>query len=87
MALTYVPAVGEAGAGMILLDHEGQIIFAACRWLFNCHGPLEAELAACEEGLRLALHRSQAPLLVETDCAEIVALINAGTADRSRNMH
>lgn len=72
---------------MILRDHAGQVIFAASRWLFNCPGPLEAELAACEEGLRLALHWSQAPLLVEIDCAEIIALLKAGESDRSRNMH
>ena len=72
---------------MILRDHEGQVIFAACRWLFDCEGPLEAELAACEEGLRLALHWSQAPLQVETDCAEIITLVKAGRGDRSRNMH
>ena len=72
---------------LILRDHKGRVIFAACRWLFNCHGPLEAELAACEEGLRLFLHWSQAPLVVETDCTEIVSLINAGTVDQFRNMY
>ena len=71
---------------MVLRDHNGEEIFTACRWIFNCPGPLEAGLAACEEGLRLALHWSDKPLMVESDCAELISLISAGTADRSSNM-
>ena len=46
---SYVVADRSVGAGMILRDHADQVIFAACRWLFDCPGPLEAELATCEE--------------------------------------
>ena len=59
---SFVAENGVAGAGMIRRDHEGQVIFVACRWMFDYEGPLEPELAACEEGLCLALHWSQAPL-------------------------
>lgn len=61
---------GSAGAGMILRDHLGQVIFAACRFLPWCNDPLEAELAACEEGLSLAQQWSDLPIALESDCAE-----------------
>ena len=41
----------EAGAGMILRDSSGKIIFSACRALYSCRDALKAELCACMEGL------------------------------------
>lgn len=43
------------GAGMILRDDQGAVIFTACRHLVYCDSPLEAELRACAEGLFLAM--------------------------------
>ena len=47
---------GSAGTGMVLRDSMGTVIFPACRQLFHCADALEAELAALEEGINLALH-------------------------------
>ena len=84
---SFVQADGTAGASMILRDHKGMVIYAVCRSLWNCSGALEAELAACDEGLRLALHWTQLPLQVETDCSEIIKLLNSSPTDRSSNMY
>ncbi|KAE8800054.1 Alpha-amylase [Hordeum vulgare] len=46
---------GSAAAGMILRDHEGSVIFAAYRCIFNCNDALEAELHAIMQGMALAL--------------------------------
>jgi ribonuclease HI len=69
----------EAGAGMVLRDHHGTVIVAAARQLTNCTDALDAELAAIEEGLALALHWTSMNLTVETDCAEAVELIKQTT--------
>ena len=69
---------------MILRDHEGDVIFAAIRVLFNCGDPLEAEMAALDDGLQLALHWTNLPLLVEMDCGELLKMVQSKDKDRSR---
>ena len=46
---------GTAGAGMILRDSHGVVIFASCHVLFFCNDALEAELHAITKGMSLAL--------------------------------
>lgn len=58
---------GTAGAAMLLRDHEGAVIFAATRVLFNCGEPLEAEMAAMEEGLRLPFPQKKKIYLAKTE--------------------
>ena len=70
---------------MILRDDRGEIIYSACRELRACESALEAELAACREGLELALHRTNLPIIVELDSAEAVTLLTTRTRDRSRH--
>jgi hypothetical protein len=72
-----------AGAGMVLRDHAGAIIFTACRELQQCRDATEAELMAIEEGLRLALHWTPKNIRAETDCAEAVELIKESTPNTS----
>uniref|UniRef100_A0ACD5U5F7 Uncharacterized protein n=1 Tax=Avena sativa TaxID=4498 RepID=A0ACD5U5F7_AVESA len=68
---------------MIMRDSKGDVIFLACRQLFNCADAVEAELAALEEGLNLALHWTPLPIVVETDCAEACLLIEEKTPNTS----
>lgn len=68
---------------MILRDHSGEVIFAACRHLNHCKDALEAELTAIEEGMRLALHWTTPNFTVETDCSEAVQLIKESTPNTS----
>jgi hypothetical protein len=58
---------GHAGAGMVLRDSEGTIIFSACRALFNCRNALESELCAVMEGLSSAIMRTDLPIAMEVD--------------------
>ena len=57
-----------AGLGMVLRGADGFPIFSSCRFLDDYEGPLEAELRGCAVGLDLALHHTQLPIKVETDC-------------------
>jgi hypothetical protein len=63
---------------MILRDHKGEAVFAACRCLKSCTNALDAKLAAMEEGLTLALAWEPGDLVVETDCAEAIKLVTKG---------
>ena len=72
------------GAGMIMRNEKGEILFSACRFLETCSSPLEAELAACMEGCALALQTSDKPFIVEMDCAVAVVTIKSSEDDRSQ---
>jgi ribonuclease HI len=74
------------GAGMILRDDNGEIIFSACRSLNSCSSPLESELAACMEGIALVQQRNGLSLVIEMDCLEAVAMIRCEMEDRSASM-
>ena len=73
-----------AGAGMILKDQEGEIVFNACRFLYACDDLLEAELLAIREGISLALQWSILPIDVESDCLEAVNMIKRGISNKSK---
>jgi ribonuclease HI len=72
-----------AGAGMVLQDSQGEVVFSACRSLQNYRDATEAELLALEEGLRLALHWTQLGFSVEIDCAEAEELLRTTTPNTS----
>ncbi|CAM0908755.1 unnamed protein product [Alopecurus aequalis] len=75
---------GHAGAGMILRNWRGELIFAASSQLQGCDDALEAELAAMEEGLNLAVHWSTKPIVLESDCAEAIKLVHGSCPNMSR---
>ncbi|CAM0907844.1 unnamed protein product [Alopecurus aequalis] len=79
-------AEGDAGAGMVVRDHSGDIILSACRQLLSCRDALQAELSAVMEGLSLALQWCNQPLIIETDCLEILKLLHTVEVDRSAYM-
>jgi hypothetical protein len=74
---------GIAGAGMVLRDEAGSLIFSSCWFLHNCKEALEAEIFACMEGLGLALARSEKPIIIDTDCAQLVSMVTSTAVDRS----
>uniref|UniRef100_A0ACD5WUJ1 Uncharacterized protein n=1 Tax=Avena sativa TaxID=4498 RepID=A0ACD5WUJ1_AVESA len=76
-----------AAIGMVLHDNEGSPIFSSCRFLDDCASPLEAELQACLEGLERSTHFSQLPIIVESDCAQMIEALKSRAQDRSPLLH
>jgi hypothetical protein len=57
-------ADGHAGAGTILRDGNGAVIFSAYRSLFHCNDALESEVCALMEGISIALGCSDLPITI-----------------------
>ena len=77
----------SAAAGMVLRDHQGQIIFAAYRVLFHCNDALEAELHALMQGMALAIQHSESPVVVQSDSSEALASLSSDALTRSAYGH
>jgi hypothetical protein len=65
--------LSSAGIGCIVHDHTGSVLMAACKAYANLTEAYEAELLAVKEGLALALPYLDAPLLLQSDSAAVVA--------------
>jgi hypothetical protein len=74
---------GAAGTGVVLRDHQGQVLLSACRALQNCRDATEAELWAIEDGIKLTLQWNQLPVILESDCSEALEVINEKTPNTS----
>lgn len=78
---SFLQADGTEGAGMILRNSSGVIIFASCGYLRACTSALETEFAAINEGIELTLEWSFLPFIVETRCATVVDIIKNSSLD------
>ncbi|XBH54624.1 hypothetical protein VPH35_076894 [Triticum aestivum] len=78
---------GSAAAGMILRRHDGSVIFAAYRCIFNCNDALEAELHAIMQGMALALQHSSLPIVVQSDSSMTLTAITGDSLSRSAYGH
>ena len=64
-----------------LRDECGAIIYSSCRELQHCATPLQFELAACVEGVSLAIQWSSLPIVIQSDCSELIKM----TTDQGDN--
>jgi hypothetical protein len=76
-------ATGGAGTWMNARDHGANIIFSACRQLQSCKDSLGSKLHAIMEGLSLGLNWCNLPILIGTDCLEMVTMLKSEDVDRS----
>lgn len=67
---------GAATAGMILRRHDGSLIFAAYRFIFNCNDSLEAEIHAIMQGMALDIQHSTLPAIVQSDSSEALLYLS-----------
>jgi hypothetical protein len=64
-----VYAAKQIGAGIILRINRVRCCLQPANNWRNCSSALEAELAACDKVLKLALNWSEEPVDLETDCS------------------
>ena len=83
----FSPADGSAAAGMVLRRHDGSVIFAAYRFLFNCNDALEAELHAIMQGMALALQHCSLPIVVQSDSSVAISSMIGEGLSRSAYGH
>lgn len=83
---SFQPDTGKGGLGVVLRNRLGEVIFAACGYIQRCTGALEAELMACREGLLMALQWTLLPIIIETDCQEMLNLLQSKELVRSELM-
>ncbi|TVU23147.1 hypothetical protein EJB05_30258, partial [Eragrostis curvula] len=76
-------SLGTAGAGVVIRDDKGNPMLLAWSKLFHCRDAEEAEAAACLDGVRLAARWPDNSMILESDCATVVAKINDKGGDRS----
>ncbi|KAM3299557.1 hypothetical protein ACQJBY_040849 [Aegilops geniculata] len=72
---------------MVLRDSEGEVIFSAYRYLFNCKDALEAEISAILEGLSISIQRSDLPIVIQSENAKVVVALTDDSLDRSAYGH
>ncbi|KAE8812567.1 autophagy-related protein 7 [Hordeum vulgare] len=84
---SYAISDGSAGSGMILRKSTGEVIFAAYRKLFHCNDALEAELQAVREGIKLAIERSDATIMLQSDCVAAINALTGASLDNSAYGH
>lgn len=77
------PTTGDAGLGVIIREHSGQLLLMAWRMLFHCRDAEEAEAATCLDGIRLACKCPDKGFVLESNCAIVVQILRTATRDRS----
>lgn len=78
---------GLASAGMNLRRHDGSVLFAAYRFIFNCNDALEAELHALMQGMALAIQHSEGSIIVQSDSSEALSCLYDNRISRSAYGH
>jgi hypothetical protein len=73
---SYVERTGQASAGVLIRDHNGHVLVSAWRYLFHCSSAEEAEIFSCREGLLLAHHWCNGPVILESDCSSCLAALS-----------
>ncbi|OEL13168.1 hypothetical protein BAE44_0025811, partial [Dichanthelium oligosanthes] len=72
-----------AGLGVVVRHSKGSVQFTTWRVLFRCADAAEAEAIACVEGIRLATQWCRQLVIIESDCARVVAVLHSKSMDKS----
>jgi ribonuclease HI len=80
---TFKKESGRVAIGAIATDAGGQPLSALWSCLHSCRDAEEAEAMACLEGVKLGRRWPDCPIVLESDCSQIIDKLQAGSLDRS----
>jgi ribonuclease HI len=75
----------NGGTGVVIRDHRGCVLSAACTPLERCQDAEEAQALAALQGIRIASELGFQKVIFELDCASVVKAICSQVQDRSSN--
>jgi ribonuclease HI len=78
-----VKSSDTGGGGVVVRDHDGRFLAGSCHFFPSLSSPEEAELRACEKGMDLIKRLKLKNVVLELDCAAVVAKLNGVEVDRS----
>jgi ribonuclease HI len=78
-----VKSSDTGGGGVVVRDHDGRFLAGSCHFFPSLSSPEEAELRACEKGMDLIKRLKLKNVVLELDCAAVVAKLNSVEVDRS----
>lgn len=76
-----------AGTRMVLWNSNRLVIFSGYRYLFHCKDALKAEVSAILEGVSISVHRSDLPMVIQSDNSVAIAALANDSLDRSAYGH
>jgi ribonuclease HI len=79
----FVKESGEGGCGVVLRNHHGEFVSAACHFLPLATDPERAEILACKRALQLAKEMEVTKVCLETDYLSAVVKLRSSEKDRS----
>jgi hypothetical protein len=80
---SFIKESNSATWGALVRNHLGLIKWSAWGVLPDCNSAEMAEALACLEGLKQAFNSVETPLIVESDCANLIKKANSPERDRS----
>lgn len=84
---SFIQSSEAASAGIVIRDHTGSVLLTSWRIISHCGSAEEAEATACWEGVNLAAEWVKKPLILETDCANLVSMLTSSGFDRAQLCH
>lgn len=75
----FSPQDGCGSIGIVVRNSTGQVLLTSWRFLRKCAAAEEAELLACSEGLKIVAEWLPMPVILESDCASVIARLQEGS--------
>lgn len=74
---------GVANIGMVIRDHSGKVLLSAWKHGIRCVSVEDAEAMACLEGVQLSNEWIRKPMVIESDCHNVVKSLLSGAENRA----